>query len=789
MGRNAGRRVVTILFAAALLTPGALVEGAGAVPASERVDVIVRMARPLDDAALAAVTAHVGGIEVGHRYPSIDGFAARLPAAAVDALARRPDVADVEMDVPVRAAMDVARTSTGTDDAVTDFGLDGNADGQPTYSKDDMVIAVADTGIDDGHEQLDGGKVIEFLDYTTGGCSTPPVEVPAYDDHGHGTHVASIAAGDGDGGAAAATNRGVAPGAALVGLKVLDEDGSGSGCDVRAAIQWTIDHRVEHGIDVLNLSLGTGTSGNGNDSISALVDNAADAGIVVVVAAGNEGPGAGTVEIPGVARNAVTVGAASDRAWPDPPTLAGFSSRGPTTDGRLKPDLVTPGVSVVAAAANLDPDDYVAESGTSMATPVVSGVAALTRETGLPAKDVKGVLECTAVDKGAAGKDNGWGSGTLDAHAAVQAALAGGSTGPGSVAVSETSGNTSVVEGGRTDTYRVRLGRVPCARVTVRMTASSQLKVSPSKLVFTADNWNTKQTVSVRAVDDLRRELERTATIRHTVTSRDDAFDEIAVAKVTVDVGDDDPSGAGYLVLDDRGTIHDFGVARDRGDAPRSVDVVAVEPVKGGNGYLVFDTRGRAYGFGAAKGMGTTRKRSSRHPVADAAVIDDGAGYFLFASTGKVFEIGTARNRVDPVDVPSRRRIVAGEVIDGGDGYFLFASNGRVYAAGTAKGKVPRRDFSRRPDIVGASVVGNGTGYFLFDRSGRVYGAGSARRQVRDTRPKGYEIVDGAARRDGRGYVQVASTGKVFRYGIKASGSPREDLRDAGTAAVAVALL
>jgi len=234
-------------------------------------------------------------------------------------------------------------------------------------------IAILDTGIDKTHPDLNDlddnastndPKVILEQDFT--GCGH------VYDDHGHGTHCASIAAGTGEAGNY--TYVGVAPGAWLLNGKVLDKYGNGWKSDVIAGIQWA----VENGANVISLSLGDPSNNDGSDPLSQAVDWAVGQGVVCVVAAGNNGNTYYSVGCPACAKEAITVGA-TDKT----DKIAWFSSFGPTSDFRVKPEILAPGVNIVAARANgtsmgtVINQYYTMSSGTSMATPHVAGAVAL----------------------------------------------------------------------------------------------------------------------------------------------------------------------------------------------------------------------------------------------------------------------------------------------------------------------------------------------------------------------------------------------------------------------------
>ncbi|MEU1199859.1 S8 family serine peptidase [Streptomyces sp. NPDC005813] len=225
-------------------------------------------------------------------------------------------------------------------------------------------VAVLDTGIDATHPDL-VGRVGETHNFSASDSTRDAV--------GHGTHVAATIAGSGA--AANGTRKGVAPDAELLVGKVLDDSGSGAYSNVLAGMEWA----AHSGARVVNMSLG-GPTADGDDPLVTAVEHLTDeTGTLFVVAAGNDGPGQGTVDSPGIAPSALTVGAV-DRD----DNLAGFSSRGPVgeTDS-VKPELTAPGVGIVAARAagtrmgTPENDLYTSASGTSMATPHVAGAAAL----------------------------------------------------------------------------------------------------------------------------------------------------------------------------------------------------------------------------------------------------------------------------------------------------------------------------------------------------------------------------------------------------------------------------
>jgi serine protease AprX len=356
----------------------------------EPVAVIVRH-KPQVFAAQRAVA----DAQVTHSYKFLPATAMQVRPADIEALSRDETVEHIWPDLPVHTCLDVSVPRMQAP-SVWDAGFRGEG----------IKLGIVDTGIDPGHGDFDG-RVAAMISYVGGDGS---------DDNGHGTHVAGIAAGTGA--TSDAKYKGVAPAATLYVAKVLDANGSGTMSGVMAGIEWTVDQ----GVQVINLSLGSDGPCDGTDALSTLCDEVVQQfGIVVCAAAGNAGPGSATVGSPGCARWVITIGAVDDAD-----KVTSFSSRGPTSDGRVKPDLVFPGAGIVAAQADgtaLGPviaPGYVKLSGTSMATPHAAGSVALLLQarSDLTPNQTKWALLTTALELGE--NPNAQGSGRGDVFAAYQ---------------------------------------------------------------------------------------------------------------------------------------------------------------------------------------------------------------------------------------------------------------------------------------------------------------------------------------------------------------------------------
>ena len=391
--------------------------------------VIIRV-RPGHRAALQRSLASHGDAVIAD-HESIDAVTARVHAKDLDALAAEDGVLSVSTDAIVEAKLlglvggllgGVVKLASGVvgtlGSLVGAVLLPNGADtegpaiapevlratlGIPSgYDGRGIGVAVIDSGLEMSYEFE--GRLTAFYDFTKGGIRTT-----AYDDYGHGTHIASTIGGSG----ALSEDRdyrGIAPRVNFVVMKVLDKNGAGYTSDVIRAIDFAVANRRALRIDVINLSLGHPIfEPAASDPLVQAVERAVRAGVIVVTAAGNYGknpetglPGYAGISSPGNAPSAITVGAlrTEDTASRRDDTIPDYSSRGPTWyDAIVKPDVVAPGHNIVAAAAKRGtfyqnypqlkaPDtDYMRMSGTSMATAVTTGVIALMLEANREAND------------------------------------------------------------------------------------------------------------------------------------------------------------------------------------------------------------------------------------------------------------------------------------------------------------------------------------------------------------------------------------------------------------------
>jgi serine protease AprX len=404
-----------------------IADGRGAA----KVDVLVRFRRAPGSLEHSLVH-ELGGHARRQLKASSRWLSLRVPADRIAALAENPAVDHVGIDEPVMTAMDVSREASNEPvSPAPESALKGAG----------VTIAVVDSGVA-LHPDIQTLTAVVDVVGDPNPQAAPPED--SVDPYGHGTHVAGIMVGNGShsGGRMA----GVASEASLVSVRVLDDLGRGMTSDVLAGLQWILDHKTEYGIRVVNISLGHPVfEPAADDPLVEAVDQLWDAGIVVVCSAGNRGrDGHVTITSPCNSRKVITVGATNTVATGiiTDDKIATYSSRGPTAfDLVAKPDLVAPGnriVSARSAGSRMDvllPDrrvaadpehpevvEYFEMSGTSMASPIVAGTAALMieQDPSLSPATVKARLMMSA-RKAAFGDPLVSGAGYLDILGALRA--------------------------------------------------------------------------------------------------------------------------------------------------------------------------------------------------------------------------------------------------------------------------------------------------------------------------------------------------------------------------------
>lgn len=236
-----------------------------------------------------------------------------------------------------------------------------------------------------------------------------------YDDNGHGTHVAGIIAGSGR--LSREEYGGMAPMCRLVIVKVLDKNGDGDVENVIRGIHWVLANKEKYGIRIVNISVGTlpHVGDKEEEELLKAAEELWDAGLVVVAAAGNYGPRQGSITTPGISKKIITVGSSNDQQESNTfgRQRKNYSGRGPTKECVVKPDLVAPGSSVISCNGkyNKNVKPYISKSGTSMATPVVSGAIAvlLSKYPKMTNVEVKLKLRESCVNLGLDKNHQGWG--------------------------------------------------------------------------------------------------------------------------------------------------------------------------------------------------------------------------------------------------------------------------------------------------------------------------------------------------------------------------------------------
>jgi subtilisin len=350
--RAAGVLLIGLL--AALRLPAAQAQGPNRVPGQY---IVVLNDQNGDAATTADGLARRHGLGLLNVYgEGLKGFVAHVPPGRLGELGNDPSVRYVEQDQVVSVSAQVLPTGINRIDADLSSTLAGNGSGSVS-----VPVAVIDTGIQSNHPDL---NVVGGINFSSGNTSR------WNDGNGHGTHVAgTIGALDNGLGVV-----GVAPGTPLWAVKVLNDQGSGTWSNVISGINWVAANAASKGIKVANMSLGGGYSKAVNDAVT----NAVNKGVVFCVAAGNESTDAATTS-PASCRDAITVAALADTNGQSgggggstpyglDDTMATFSNFGSVVD------IIAPGVNILSTWKG---SSYATISGTSMATPHVTGAAAL----------------------------------------------------------------------------------------------------------------------------------------------------------------------------------------------------------------------------------------------------------------------------------------------------------------------------------------------------------------------------------------------------------------------------
>ena len=408
-----GRGLVTSVVAIALALPMAATAGGGADKRpvvsggstyvspqlkklakshpNDLVSVIVQT-----DGAVSSKRAENEMRRLGKRFGIINGFAGDIRAQDLAKLERIPGLI-VTLDAPVKKAGLLPVSTSSAKSSSTQLWTHESGVNKLWGGPQAPTIAVVDSGIDKTHPSFgDGSRVVARVAFGTAGGTS-------LDGRGHGTFVASIAAGD------AAGYAGAAPNANLVDLDVMDDQGVGRTSDVIAAAQWIHENKATYGIRVANFSLHSGAINHfWLDPLNRAVEKLWFGGVVVVAAAGNygkaDGP-SGVMYAPGSDPFVITVGSVDigGTAKNGDDSRAPFSAYGRTPDGFWKPEICAPGRYMVGAvpmtstlaaqkADKIRANGYIELSGTSFAAPVVSGLAAqiLARKPSLTPNEVKG---------------------------------------------------------------------------------------------------------------------------------------------------------------------------------------------------------------------------------------------------------------------------------------------------------------------------------------------------------------------------------------------------------------
>ena len=304
---------------------------------------------------------HIGCKDIEY-FSIIKGFYLTASQSMLKEIINMPFLKYLSLNHPVTACMN-DMTETLNSHYINQTGITGRR----------ITIAHLDTGIDP-HADLTRprNRIIFFKDFINNKSNT-------YDDHGHGTYCAGCIAGNGE--LSEGQFKGIAPNALLIGLKCLNESVSGTIKSILQALQWILDYRQKYKIRIAHIPLGVNYPYLiKQDPLVNAVERLWQEGVVVICAAGNNGPQKNSIVSPGCAENTITIGCSTRNPLSN---ICSFSSRGPTLNGIQKPDLIAPGMNVVSTNNKLTfkvQSPYISFSGTSVSSSIVTGAVALLLE-------------------------------------------------------------------------------------------------------------------------------------------------------------------------------------------------------------------------------------------------------------------------------------------------------------------------------------------------------------------------------------------------------------------------
>ncbi len=506
-----------------------------------------------------------------------------------------------------------------------------------------VTVAVIDTGIEASHQDL-AGSVVPGEDLADDQASVDPSGTGMVDPDGHGTHVAGVIAAHANNGIGVT---GAAPLARVMPVRVLDANGTGVASNVAEGIIWAADH----GARVMNLSLGGGPS----DGMEQAIQYANSKGAVVVAAGGNSYQQGNQPTYPAAYPEAIAVAAVDEHLQ-----RAAFSNTGSYID------VAAPGVDILSTYGGSKPNDYEWMDGTSMATPFVSAEAALlvAENSSLSAARVAQIIETTAIDLGAPGRDDWYGYGFLNPRGAVIAAspaLSSGTKGNGYWVVTSDGGVRTF---GNARFYGSEAGQSHAPIVAGARTPDGN------------GYWLAAADGAVYSFGD--------AHYYGGMAGHHLNGSIVGMASM--------PDGHGYILLGSDGGIFNFGDSRFYGSTGGwrlNAPVLDMTITASGHGYWFVAADGGVFTFGDAKFHGSTGSMHLNSPVRSMTAMATGSGYWMVASDGGIFAFNAPFEGSLP-GVRGIQSLVGGSLIrmralPSNDGYYILGRDGTVYAFGQAK--------------------------------------------------------------------------------------------------------